>query len=68
MVNGASEFVDQLAIAITTIVFNRTALAFAGEDGVAAVFHHYVSTISVYWCLFWIFHGHGTSAELCIRR
>lgn len=35
--NGASEFVDQLAIAITTIVFNRTALAFAGEDGVAAV-------------------------------
>ena len=36
MVNGASEFVDQLAIAITTIVFNRTALAFAGEDGVAA--------------------------------
>ena len=37
MVNGASEFVDQLAIAITTIVFNRTALAFAGEDGVATV-------------------------------
>lgn len=37
MVNGASEFVDQLAIAITTIVFNRTALTFAGEDGVAAV-------------------------------
>ena len=37
MVNGASEFVDQLAIAITTIVFNRTALSFAGEDGVAAV-------------------------------
>lgn len=37
MVNGASEFVDQLAIAITTIVFNRTALIFAGEDGVAAV-------------------------------
>ena len=35
MVNGASEFVDQLAIAITTIVFNRTALAFAGVDGVA---------------------------------
>ena len=28
----------------------------------------FVSTISVYWCLFWIFHGHGTSAELCIRR
>ena len=37
MVNGASEFVDQLAIAVTTIVFNRTALTFAGEDGVAAV-------------------------------
>lgn len=37
MVNGASEFVDQLAIAVTTIVFNRTAYAFAGEDGVAAV-------------------------------
>lgn len=37
MINGASEFVDQLAVAITTIVFNRTALAFAGEDGVAAV-------------------------------
>ena len=37
MINGASEFVDQLAIAITTIVFNRTALSFAGEDGVAAV-------------------------------
>ena len=37
MVNGASEFVDQIAIAITTVVFNRTALAFAGENGVAAV-------------------------------
>ena len=37
MINGASEFVDQLAIAITTLVFNRTALTFAGEDGVAAV-------------------------------
>lgn len=37
MINGASEFVDQLAIAITTIIFNRTALTFAGEDGVAAV-------------------------------
>ena len=37
MINGASEFVDQLAIAITTIVFNRTALSFAGENGVAAV-------------------------------
>lgn len=37
MVNGASEFVNQLAIAITTIVFNRTAFIFAGENGVAAV-------------------------------
>lgn len=37
MINGASEFVDQLAIAITTVIFNRTALTFAGEDGVAAV-------------------------------
>lgn len=37
MVNGASEFVNQIAIAITTIVFNRTALAFAGENGIAAV-------------------------------
>ena len=43
MLNGASEFVNQLAIAVTTIVFNRTALSFAGEDGVAAVFHHHVS-------------------------
>lgn len=37
MVNGASEFINQLAIAITTIVFNRTAMVFAGEDGIAAV-------------------------------
>lgn len=37
MINGTSEFVNQLAIAITTIVFNRTAMAFAGEDGIAAV-------------------------------
>lgn len=37
MVNGVSEFVNQLAIAITTIVFNRTAMTFAGEDGIAAV-------------------------------
>ena len=37
MVNGTSEFVNQLAIAITTVVFNRSALLFAGEDGVAAV-------------------------------
>jgi len=37
MINGTSEFVNQLAIAITTVVFNRSALLFAGEDGVAAV-------------------------------
>lgn len=37
MVNGASEFVNQLAIAITTVVFNLTAMQFAGEDGIAAV-------------------------------
>lgn len=37
MTNGLSEFVDQLAIAITTIVFNRTILTFAQEDGVAAL-------------------------------
>lgn len=36
-VNGSSEFVNQLAIAITTIVFNRTALSLVGEDGIAAV-------------------------------
>lgn len=36
-INGCSEFIDQLAIAITTVVFNRTALALAGEDGIAAV-------------------------------
>ena len=37
MINGTSEFVNQLAIAITTVVFNRSALLFAGEDGGAAV-------------------------------
>lgn len=35
--NGTSELVDQLAAAVTTIVFNRAALRFAGEDGIAAV-------------------------------
>ncbi|MDO4941554.1 MAG: MATE family efflux transporter [Lachnospiraceae bacterium] len=35
--NGVSEFVNQLAIAITTTVFNRTAMIFAGEDGIAAI-------------------------------
>lgn len=37
MINGLSEFVDQIAIAVTTIIFNRTALSFAGENGIAAV-------------------------------
>ena len=35
--NGSSELVNQLAIAVTTIVFNRTALNLAGENGIAAV-------------------------------
>lgn len=37
MINGTSEFVDQIAIAITTVVFNRTAMIYAGENGIAAV-------------------------------
>lgn len=37
MCNGLSEFVDQLAIAITTVVFNQTVMSFAGEDGIASV-------------------------------
>lgn len=37
VLNGASEMVNQMAIAVTTVVFNRSALTFAGEDGVAAV-------------------------------
>lgn len=37
MMNGSSECINQLAIAITTIVFNKTALQYAGDDGVAAV-------------------------------
>lgn len=37
MINGASEMVDQLAIAVTTVVFNKTALSLAGNDGMAAV-------------------------------
>lgn len=36
-VNGFSEFIDQIAIAITTVIFNRAALSFAGEDGIASV-------------------------------
>lgn len=37
MVNGISEFIDQISIAITTVVFNLTVLGFAKETGVAAV-------------------------------
>ena len=37
MLNGLSECIDQFAIAVTTVVFNRTALALAGENGIAAV-------------------------------
>lgn len=37
MMNGVSEFVNQLAVAITTVTFNRTAMRFVGEDGIAAV-------------------------------
>ncbi len=37
MVNGLSECIDQLAVAVTTIVFNRTALTLSGENGIAAV-------------------------------
>lgn len=35
--NGSSEMVGQLASAITTLLFNRSMLELAGEDGVAAV-------------------------------
>lgn len=37
MVNGLSECIDQIAIAVTTVVFNRTALSLADESGIAAV-------------------------------
>ncbi|MEN8077521.1 MATE family efflux transporter [Clostridioides difficile] len=37
ILNGSAEFIDQIAVAITTVAFNRVALKFAGEDGVAAV-------------------------------
>ena len=65
MLNGASEFVNQLAIAVTTIVFNRTALSFAGEDGVAAVSIIMYLQFLFYRCLLWLFYGHGTTSELC---
>ena len=35
--NGSSELVSQAAAAVTTFLFNRTMLALAGEEGVAAV-------------------------------
>lgn len=37
IINGSSEFINQLAIAMTTVVFNKTALLYAGNDGIAAV-------------------------------
>ena len=37
LITGLSAFVDQIAIAVTTIIFNRTALSFAGENGIAVV-------------------------------
>ncbi len=37
ILNGISEFINQLSIAITTIVFNKTAMNFLGEDGIASV-------------------------------
>ena len=36
-INGLSEFINQIAIAITTVAFNVAALNFAGDDGIAAV-------------------------------
>ena len=68
MINGASEFVNQLAIAVTTIVFNRTALSFTGEDGIAAVSIIMYLQFFVYRCLLWFFYGHGTTSELCVWR
>ena len=35
--NGASEMVTNLAVAITTLLFNLTMLHYVGEDGVAAI-------------------------------
>jgi len=35
--NGSSEMVSQLAAAVTTLLFNRTMLSLAGENGVAAI-------------------------------
>lgn len=35
--NGSSEMVSQLATAVTTLLFNRTMMRLAGEDGVAAI-------------------------------
>lgn len=37
LINGSSEMINQIAIAVTTVVFNKTALEYAGEDGIAAV-------------------------------
>lgn len=37
MSNGSSEMVNQLSVGITTYLFNIITLAYAGEDGVAAI-------------------------------
>lgn len=55
MVNGTSEFVNQLAIAITTVIFNRSALLFAGRRRRCCCFNHHVFTVLMYRNLFWIF-------------
>lgn len=36
-INGSSEMVTELSTAVTTLLFNLSAMQFAGEDGVAAV-------------------------------
>lgn len=41
-INGSSEMINSLAIAITTLVFNLTMMSYLGADGVAAL------TISLY--------------------
>lgn len=53
--NGASELVSQCATAVTTLLFNRTMMQLAGEDGVAAM------TIIIYsqFMLQTLFIGYG---------
>ena len=68
MLNGASEFVNQLAIAVTTIVFNRHCTLLCRWRRCRRSFHHHVSAVFVYRCLLWLFYGHGTTSELCVWR